>query len=75
LIAQIASLRKIWLFAGKSENPTLRGILWPRENVLGADNQQERPVEVNLDRATDQVFVGMERRPVEIRQNDETETK
>jgi LAGLIDADG endonuclease len=38
----------IWLYAGKSEYPTLRGGAMitesPRENVLGADNQQERLV-------------------------------
>ena len=35
------SLRETWLYAGKSENPTLlarRG----SDNMLGADNQQER---------------------------------
>ena len=40
-----ASLSKIWLFAGKSEYPTLREHKFKRENALGADNQQERPAE------------------------------
>jgi hypothetical protein len=62
---RFASLSKIWLYAGSSEYPTLREMLWvghgfsravnkaltsralapevsPRDNVMGADNQQER---------------------------------
>ena len=46
-VNDLASLSKIWLYAGKSEYPTLRELthlVSQRENVLGADNQQERPV-------------------------------
>jgi hypothetical protein len=43
-----ASLSKIWLYAGRSEYPTLRELLRQlsksRDNAMGADNQQERPV-------------------------------
>ncbi len=46
-VNELASLSKIWLFAGKSEYPALRDRQLsdhrPRENVTGADNQQERP--------------------------------
>jgi hypothetical protein len=43
-----ASLSKIWLFAGKSEYPTLRELRFQRENALGADNQQERPAGISI---------------------------
>ena len=45
-VNELASLSKIWLFAGKSEYPALRGAM-PRENATGADNQQERSVGVD----------------------------
>ena len=45
---RFASLSKIWLYAGRSEYPTLRELLRQlsksRDNALGADNQQERSV-------------------------------
>ena len=37
-----ASLSKTWLNAGKSEYPTLLALKKGSENMLGADNQQER---------------------------------
>ena len=39
-----ASLSKIWLFAGNSDVSHATRMQCSRENALGADNQQERPV-------------------------------
>ncbi len=36
------SLSKTWLYAGNSEYPTLLALEKGSENMLGADNQQER---------------------------------
>ncbi len=45
-----ASLSQTWPYAGKSEYPTLLRLVAPKrgackgsENVMGADDQQERP--------------------------------
>ena len=38
----LASLRETWLYAGNSEYPTLLALEKGSENMLGADNQQER---------------------------------
>ena len=41
---RLASLSKIWLYAGKSEHPPLLVLSnWNSNNVRGADNPQERP--------------------------------
>jgi hypothetical protein len=54
---RFASLSKIWLFAGKSEYPTLRGSQICVKMRLGADNQQERPVGGNGSGARSARFV------------------
>ena len=42
-----ASLSKTWPYAGKSEYPTL--LAWKgSENVMGADDQQERPAHAGI---------------------------
>jgi hypothetical protein len=43
---------KIWLYAGKPENPTVRTTI--RDNPFGADNQQERPKRMSHRYKTDE---------------------